>query len=88
MLIIEYISHVFDTIFFHLTLAHKFHIDISNVGKISLERLFVEKRGFNANKYGILWQYWPIGSVRVHGVAHVKSRFPVVQKCIKSYSYH
>ncbi len=41
MLIIDYISHVFDTIFFRLTLAHKFHIDISNVGKMNLETLFV-----------------------------------------------
>ncbi len=40
-LIIKYISHVFDTKFFRLTLAHKFHIDISNVRKINLETLFV-----------------------------------------------
>ncbi len=32
-----------DTIFFRLTLAHKFYIDTSNVAKISLETLFVRK---------------------------------------------
>ncbi len=51
MAITDYISHV-DTIFFRLTLAHKFPIDTSNV-TICLETLFVEKRGFNANKCGV-----------------------------------
>ncbi len=32
-----------DTIFLHLTLAHKLHIDTSNVAKIYLATLFVEK---------------------------------------------
>ncbi len=44
------------TIFFRLTLVHKFHIDTSNVAKINLETRFVEKRGFNANKCGVTWQ--------------------------------
>ncbi len=50
--IIDKIYHV-STIFFRLTLAHKFYINTSNVAKISLETLFVEKRGFNANKCGV-----------------------------------
>ncbi len=55
MPIIDKISHV-STIFFRLTLAHKFYVDTSNVAKICLETLFVEKRGFKANKCGVTWQ--------------------------------
>ncbi len=52
MAITDYISHVL-TQFFRLTLAHKFPIDTLNVTNICLETLFVEKRGFNANKCGV-----------------------------------
>ncbi len=40
---IDSIYHVLTQSFFHLTLAHKLHIDTSNVAKIYLATLFVEK---------------------------------------------
>ncbi len=42
MTIIDYISHV-STIFFRLTLMHKFYIDTKNVAEICLETLYREK---------------------------------------------